>query len=359
MSNPNSKELTPAQQLVGRNLNNGWTIVKRILKTQSATGGFFSASYIVRSDKKREAFLKAMDYRRALSSPEPAKALQAMTSAYVFEKNLLEKCKGMSHVVTILDSGKIEPSDDEPSNVVEYLIFEKADGDIRSYVDTGRAFETAWALRTIHQAAVALWQLHRARIAHQDLKPSNVLVFGEKDSKVADLGRAFDQSNVSPHDDLDIAGDNSYAPPELLYGHTPPDWQARRLGCDLYLLGSLIVFFCTSGFSMTHLLMSNMASGHHYTRWDEDFEAVLPYLLHAFSKVVGQLRENVQQEHAGKIAELVTQLCYPDPKIRGKPKSIASPASQYSLERYVSMLGNLASRAEYSLKRKRPLKKNL
>ena len=358
MSNPNPKKLTPAQQLIGRNLNNGWTVVERFPKSQSATGGFFSASYIVRSNKSREAFLKAMDYRRALSSPEPAKALQAMTSAYVFEKNLLERCKDMSHVVTILDSGKIEPSEDEPSNVVEYLIFEKADGDIRSYVDTGRAFETAWALRTMHQAAVALWQLHRARIAHQDVKPSNVLVFGETDSKVADLGRAFDHSTVSPHDDLEIAGDKSYAPPELLYRHTPADWQARRLGCDLYLLGSLIVFFCTGGFSMTHLLLANMSSEHHHNRWNEDFDGVLPYLLHAFSKVVGQLRKNVQQEYADKIAELVTQLCHPDPMIRGKPKSVVSPASQYSLERYVSMLGNLASRAEYSLKRKHPLKKN-
>ena len=37
---------------------------------------------------------------------------------------------------------------------------------------------------------------------------------------------------MSPHDELDCAGDQTYAPPELLYGYIPQDWRVRRLGCE-------------------------------------------------------------------------------------------------------------------------------
>ena len=353
-----SGSLTPAQQLLGKTLANGWMVVEHIPRHDTATGGFFSQSYIARSKAGDHAFVKALDYQRALNSPDPAKTLLAMTNAYVFEKELLARCKRqqLSRIVRVLDSGKLPATSGEPSSVVEYLIFECAQGDIRSFIETGKTFETAWALRTIHQAAAALQQLHSIKIAHQDIKPSNLLVFDNTHSKLADLGRASFRGGVSPYDDLNVAGDLAYAPPELLYEHTPPDWQTRRLGCDMYLLGSLVVFFCTSGFSMTPLLLARLSEKHHYKNWSGSYSEVLPYLLHAFTQVIRDLRANMQQEYADRIAELVNQLCYPNPSRRGHPKNIVSTGNQYSLERFVSILGNLASRAEYSLKRHFPLK---
>jgi serine/threonine protein kinase len=60
--------------------------------------------------------------------------------------------------------------------------------------------------------ATGLHELHSQRIAHQDLKPSNVLVFSQREAKNADLGRATLRGQVGPFDEFPVAGDLSYAP---------------------------------------------------------------------------------------------------------------------------------------------------
>ena len=347
---------TPAQQLVGKELPNGWKVENLINRPETATGGHFSTSYIVVARNGERAFLKAMDYRDALGSADPAKALQTMTAAYNFERSVLDKCKfnSLSRIVRVLDSGTLPPRAGDPSSVVQYLIFELANADIRSFVDWGQAFETAWALRTTHRAAAALQQLHSVGIAHQDVKPSNVLIFTEHLSKLADLGRAFDRNSVSPHDGFDCAGDQTYAPPELLYGDAPQDWRARRLGCDMYLLGSLVVFLCTS-VSMTHLLLERLDRKHHYAEWGDLYSEVLPYLQKVFAQVIRELRDQIRPDFADPIVESVQQLCNPDPKRRGHSKNIGSGGNQYSLERYVSLFDRLARKAEWSLTHRHPI----
>ena len=350
---------TPAQQLVGRELPNGWRVEELIERSENATGGHFSSSYIVRSDSGIRAFLKAMDYRKALESPDPAKALEMMTAAYNFERDVLEKCKdhNLSRIVSVLDSGTLPPQEGDASSVVQYLIFELAKSDIRSFIDFEKAFETAWVLRTMHQAAAALRQLHSVEIAHQDLKPSNVLIFEDNLSKLADLGRASDRNSTSPHDELRCAGDRTYAPPELLYGYVPQDWRARRLGCDLYLLGSLVVFLCT-GVSMTHLLFKRLDEEHHYTNWGGTYSEVLTYLQHVFVQILREFRkEKIHPVFSDKITEVVEQLCNPDPQHRGHPKNLRSIGNKYSLERYVSIFDLLAKQAEYSLTRKESIRR--
>ena len=66
-----------------------------------------------------------------------------------------------------------------------YIVFELASGDIRAEIERLPNFDLAWCLRSLHNATVGVQQLHSKDIAHQDIKPSNVLVFGMDGSKLA------------------------------------------------------------------------------------------------------------------------------------------------------------------------------
>src|SRR6185437_6181885 len=250
---------TPAELLAGLSLDGGWKVTERITAGPDATGGVFSVSYIVESAHSGRAFLKALDFSKAFSSPDPARALQAMTEAYNFERDILQKCadRRMDRVVRAIGDGNVRTTATSGGGVVQYLIFELADRDVRLQLSLSSKVDLAWKLRSLHHIATGLMQLHSAGIAHQDLKPSNVLVFEGKTSKVSDLGRAAYQGRTGPCDDLSFAGDPSYAPPELIYGHVDSDWRKRRLGCDLYLLGSMVAFFFT-GAGSTGLLMCEL-----------------------------------------------------------------------------------------------------
>ncbi|MDE0182648.1 MAG: protein kinase [Caldilineaceae bacterium] len=346
---------TPARQLVGRELPNGWKVEEAVERPLNATGGNFSASYIVRGPDGRKAFLKAMDYMKALGDKDPATALEIMTTAFNFERSLLEKCRSrkLSRIVRVLDGGTLPAQDGDLSSVVQYLVFELASGDIRSIIDIGQTFEFAWTLRIMHQTAAALQQLHSVRIAHQDVKPSNILLYENDRYKLADLGRAFDLNQSSPHDELPCAGDRTYAPPELLYGQIHEDWTIRRLGCDMYLLGSIFVFLCR-GVSLTHLLLKRLDVIHHPNNWSGLYGEVLTHVESEFAQMLREFREAIPSVFSEEAANLVSQLCNPDPQRRGHPLNSRS-GNRYSLERYVSIFDRLAKKAEWSLRRGKPI----
>lgn len=341
---------TPAEELTGLVLEGGWKVVSKFERPPRSTGGCFSCGYIVESEKKGKGFLKALDYSRALSSPNPAMVLQAMTEAYNFELKLCEKCSGkrLKRVVSAIGDGKVNVQANDPASVVQYLIFELADSDVRSYMDSLDKFDIAWALRALHHVATGLHELHISGIAHQDLKPSNVLTFRDKGSKVADLGRAAYKGSSGPHDEFEIAGDKNYAPPELLYGYVGDDWNLRRFGCDAYLLGSMVVFFFGRA-SMTGLLFSQMDEQYHWRIWSGKFDDVLPYLRDAFGKAIQCFYKDVEADIREEVCTVVRQLCEPDPHLRGHPQNRCVEGNQYSLERYVSKFNLLASKAEYGL----------
>ena len=104
------------------------------------------------------------------------------------------KTRHMNRIVEALADGSVEV-DQSPLGIVQYLIFEDADCDLRVRLHLLGRLEIAWKLRSLHHVATGLNQLHGQQIVHQDVKPSNILVFNEKNSKIADLGSA---SSVEP-----------------------------------------------------------------------------------------------------------------------------------------------------------------
>ncbi len=57
---------------------------------------------------------------------------------------------------------------------VYYLIFEMADGDVRVQMDLNTACDGIWCMQVLKEVTLALWQIHREMIAHQDPKPSSM-----------------------------------------------------------------------------------------------------------------------------------------------------------------------------------------
>lgn len=331
-------------------MDSGWSVVKSLEDYPGRTGGCFSCSYIVQKGG-RNAFLKALDYSQAtelsrqLGLDIPA-ALQMLIGAYNFERTLLRQCaeKRMDRVITALEDGSVRV-DDGVFGVVNYLIFESADSDVRRYLSAAQGIEVTWKLRCLHHIATGLCQLHTAGVAHQDLKPSNVLVFDGHVSKVADLGCASVKGATSPRDDFGFAGDGTYAPPELLYGHFDTEWTRRRQACDVYHLGSMAVFlFC--GIGTTAMIFKNLAQEHLPQHWKGTYSQILPEVRDAFGTAVGEFGLSVAEDKLRKpLRDAVTQLCDPDPQFRGHPLNRMGATSRYSLERYVSLFNLLAEKA--------------
>ena len=113
------------RSLTGKVLSSGWAVGHLRTPSEVATGGCFSVQYTV-TKNGYQAFMKVLDYGRALAQPDPAAVLKTLTEEYIFERELHRRCttQGMSRIARFLDAGKIEVADGEHSEVFDYLIFE-------------------------------------------------------------------------------------------------------------------------------------------------------------------------------------------------------------------------------------------
>jgi serine/threonine protein kinase len=343
--------MAAADHLLGLKLKNGWEVTKHLARNPNGTGGTFSQSYEVQKDG-RIGFLKAFDFWEAFQpGVDTASALQYLTSAYNHEREVLAHCgdRRLSNVVLAIDHGEVQvPSLGPMEGRVFYLVFEMATGDVRVQMNTTTAFDSLVSIKALKDISLGLLQVHKEMIAHQDTKPSNVLLYSGPKFKVADFGRSSRRGHAAPHDNLKVAGDMGYAPPELLYGFMHADFIPRRIGCDLYMLGNLAAFLF-SGVNVTTTLLKNMHPDHHPNNWSGTYEDVLPYLRTAFGQALTELEPLIDGIVRPDVIALIERLCEPDLSRRGHPKGIGKH-NQYSLERYVSQLDLIEKRLQVKLR---------
>jgi serine/threonine protein kinase len=202
----------------------------------------------------------------------------------------------------------------------------------------------------LHHVAVGLQQLHGKNIAHQDLKPSNVLIFEKDDvgAKIADLGRASrNDGSQARHDSDLIAGDPQYAPPEQAYGVRAVEWRDRNEGCDLYHLGALLAFVFTGVTPNSYYARLPEAIRPLAWRgtWKGTYEDVVHHIQAAFAEYLDVIRSDFPNWAADELARMVGEMCDPDYARRGHPDARNQAGSPIGLDRYVSRLDTLATEA--------------
>lgn len=344
---------TAAHFLVGTVLDGGWRLTERIDRPPGGrmerTGGFFSVCYRAKNENGDEAFVKVLDFEAIFKDRNVplTKMLEIVATVFNFEVSICEVVvqRRLSRVVRALANGETvgcAPGGDEQR--LNYLIFEAADDDVRGVLDAFGDLDTAWKIRMLHDAAAGINQLHGQNIAHQDLKPSNVLVFERDAAKVADFGSASVRGRTAPQDPAPVAGDYGYAPPELLYGEVSSDWARRRRACDLYHVGSLALFLFT-GQGTTSQVMRRLAPEHQWTSWGDTYQDVLPHVMAAYSEVMDEFAAAVPANVRDKLVARVRELCHPDPALRGHPRNRIGHSDPYSLARYVTEFDVLAKEA--------------
>lgn len=254
----------------------------------------------------------------------------------------------MNRVVRPLGAGDFE--DQAFKYILPYIVFEWAPrGDTHTILSNEPkcSDRASWWLRALHHATVGARQLHKSNIAHQDIKPSNLVFFTLDDAKISDLGRAVIKDNPS-HNNLKN-GDPTHAPPELFYSLDDPNWKSKYLAQDLYMLGSLLYWYFSGHKSLTYVLLHETVDKKFYpTNFKGSYSDVLPAIERGFSEILSQSFSLFPEEIASDLVQVITQMCHPNPRTRGHPKELASRFDnrQYSLERYITIFIRLARKLE-------------
>jgi len=341
-----------ASRLVGKIIKNKWEVLEKRVKTLTDSSGAFSSCYKVRNiENGQEGFLKAFNYQYAFNTLSATKSsadfLKELTSNYVYERDLLIFCgqNKMSRVVTAIDHG--EYKEDGEIFDVPYLVFEIADGSLKNIRNIGNP-DLAWKLGAFHGFLVGLSQLHGQKIVHQDIKPSNILIFGRKVAKLSDLGNATQLINRSPMWDMDYhCGDLRFCPIELLYGYFSSDWETRRLGADLFMAAGIMTYMITDSI-LSSLIVANLPDIYRPGKFGGTFEQVKPHLMAAHYKTLDEIAQRIHEKIRQDLLEVIAQLSHPIPEERGNPDNIRTTVSKYSLHRYISIIDRLAKTMEYS-----------
>jgi eukaryotic-like serine/threonine-protein kinase len=329
-----------ASRLIGKTIGK-WTVIEKRVKDEADNSGYFSTCYYVKDKSDNKAFLKAYNYQYAFNNKSgSADVLRFMTENFTYERDLLLFCNDMKmrRVVTAIDSGEYQEPDE--ALPVPYLIFEIAQGSLKT-INFLQNPDLVWKLKAFHGALVGLSQLHSAHIVHQDIKPSNILIFGEDYSKISDLGSATKMEKCSNWDKPNHVGDLRYAPIELLYGYCSNDWRTRRFGADLFMMGGILSYMI-SGLNMLSQIVSKLNTIYKPMNYQGTYGEITPILLNAFYQSIEELKKDLPLEIRNEMIEILSELLNPIPEERGNPANIRERIGQYSLIRYISKIDRLS-----------------
>lgn len=348
--------LSPAESLLGLSLpKTGWKIVSQ-LNPAGGTGGSFGTGYLAERGEER-AFVKAIDFVKALSDPNPINALAALTQLAQFEEEVHQFCteKRLTKVIRFVGKDEIIPPafGTDVTRRVVCLILEQGDEDLRRKLKVITAPSVAWKLLTLRDVAQALSQLHSHDFAHLDVKPSNVIsiasTLDKPNMKLGDLGRVVRKAG-GPYNHLHWPGDRTYAPPERFYGFRPSEWPDEREAADAFMLGSLVTFLFL-GVNMTPLMFKRLPPNLQYNVWRGGYDSTIrSALVNSQAEVLAtDLRPALPASIANEIVELTFELTHPEPEKRGDRRARRLAGKPVGLDRIFQRLQLLAQQSKFAL----------
>lgn len=335
----------PATMLSGSLLQNTWLVGERLSYYSGSTGHSRSCCYRGADKAGTPVFIKAYDFRQNEIFGE-IRELSWLLREFINEADILKQCREnqLSRPVRLLADGNTSIG----GETVHYLVCEFASGgSVRDLMSLHpEELSTPYKLKLLKDTAAGLAQLHSRNIAHQDIKPSNVVIAGPKSAKISDFGSASSSElDASPHDSLPFVGEMQYAPYERLYGQGGT-WAQRRVACDLFLLGNL-TFTLFVGVPFTPFVISQLPEDLQPIKYSGKFTEILPDLIREQSLILPLFAEAKFPELIREqLLVLISELCNPDVSKRGHTRSRFSGAGQYGLERYISAFNCLATRSE-------------
>lgn len=96
-------------RLIGMEIMDGWVIEKRRSRLPDASGGEHSLSYIARHASGGQAFVKILDPTIDEGAPDPIADLKLRVEVFDYERQIVERCNGMSRIVRAIGDGSIQP----------------------------------------------------------------------------------------------------------------------------------------------------------------------------------------------------------------------------------------------------------
>ena len=246
------------------------------------------------------------------------------------EGQLLQSLNGRSNIVDLHETGSsalpITVGSTGTELSVRFHAMELADLDLGDLLADRDDVEWVHRLRIYRDVVSGLHQMHTSFVAHRDLKANNVLLFevGNRRvaAKVSDLGRSRDLGSASrlvPSEYQHGRGHFDHAPPEHYLGlGRSSDLDYRY--ADLYLVGSVLCEII-SGQRMNALALVPHATLQAFlaaspAQRDAMFDtwsarAALEYST-AISLISGEIPAAIRHQ----VADLLTQLCHPVPRMR-------------------------------------------
>ncbi len=156
---------SPAAALTGQTLPSGWRLVQQLSKSPGGSGSNFCVGYVAERDG-RKAFVKAIDFVKALNAVDPIAELAQLTSLATFEREAMELCEAqnLSRLIRLLSFEYVNfDSTKNPLNQVYCLIMEIGAGDLRKQLSQVGVFSCSAVFGILADVALGLSQLHPPR----------------------------------------------------------------------------------------------------------------------------------------------------------------------------------------------------